>query len=157
MHEATHDDQEKRLASLRRLSDDELVARLKSLAARERRATVLLVAHLAEFDTRDVYLRAAYPSLFSYCRNVLALSEHEALNRIEVARAARRYPVILERLAAGEMNLTSVRLLGPHLTPENHLEVLDSARCAALIAKGTGSDSPAAGSHPGTADRMDVG
>jgi hypothetical protein len=128
MHEATHDDQEKRLASLRRLSDDELVARLKSLAARERRATVLLVAHLAEFDTRDVYLRAAYPSLFSYCRNVLALSEHEALNRIEVARAARRYPVILERLAAGEMNLTSVRLLGPHLTPENHLEVLDSAR-----------------------------
>jgi hypothetical protein len=56
------------LSSLRRLSDAELVARVKSLAARERRATALLVAHLAELDTRDIHLRAGYPSLFVYCR-----------------------------------------------------------------------------------------
>jgi hypothetical protein len=116
------------LASLRRLSDDELVARLKGLAARERRATALLVAHLAELDTRDVYLRAGYSSLFAYCRDVLALSEHEAYNRIEAARTARRFPVVLDLLAAGEVNLTTVRLLGPHLTPENHVGVLESAR-----------------------------
>ena len=66
------------LESLRRLSDDELVARVKSLAARERRAMALLVAHLAELDTRDLHLRAGYGSLFVYCREVLALSEHEA-------------------------------------------------------------------------------
>ena len=55
------------LESLRRLTDDELVARLKSLAARERRATALLVAHLAELDTPDLHLRAGYPTLFVYC------------------------------------------------------------------------------------------
>ena len=116
------------LGSLHRLSDAELVARLKSLAARERRATALLVAHLAELDTRDVHLRAGYSSLFTYCRDALGLSEHEAYNRIEVARAARRFPVILELLAAGSVNLTTVRLLGPHLTPENYGGVLESAR-----------------------------
>src|SRR5512147_642070 len=116
------------LESLRRLSDDGFVARLKGLAARERRATALLVAHIAELDTRDLCLREGYPSLFVYCRDVLALSEHEAYNRIEVARTARRFPVVLDLLAAGAVNLTTVRLLGPHLTPDNHARVLESAR-----------------------------
>ena len=116
------------LTSLRHLTDDELVARVKGLAGRERGATALLVAHLAELDTRDVHLRAGFSSLFAYCRAELALSEAEAYSRIEVARAARRYPVILELLASGALNLTSVRLLAPHLTPENHRQALESAR-----------------------------
>jgi hypothetical protein len=123
-----HDDTPRKLlASLRRLSDGELVAKVKELAARERRATALLVAHLAELDTRDVHLREGYSSLFSYCREVLALSEHEAYNRIEVARAARQFPVVLNLLEAGTVNLTAVRLLAPHLTLENHRAVLESA------------------------------
>jgi len=114
--------------SLTRLSDAELVARVKSLVARERDATAHLVAHLAELDTRDVHLRAGYESLYVYCRDALELSESESYNRIEVARAARRFPMILEMLAAGAVNLTAARLLAPHLTPVNHREVLDSAR-----------------------------
>jgi len=116
------------LSSVRRLSDGELVARVKKLAAGERRATALLVAHLAELDTRDVHLREGYSSLFSYCREVLAFSEHQAYDRIEVARAVRRFPVILDLLEAATVNLTSVRLLAPHLTPHNHRAVLESAR-----------------------------
>jgi hypothetical protein len=116
------------LTSLRHLTDDELVERVKGLAARERGATALLVAHLAELDTRDVHLRAGFSSLFAYCRAELALSEHEAYSRIEVARAARRHPVVLELLAAGAVNLTTVRLLAPYLTAENHRQVLESAR-----------------------------
>jgi hypothetical protein len=116
------------LTSLTFLSDAELVARVKSLVARERDATAHLVAHLAEMDTRDVHLRAGYDSLYVYCRDALGLSEWEAYNRIEVARAARRFPVILEMLAAGAIHLTAARLLAPHLTPANHREVLDSAR-----------------------------
>ena len=116
------------LTSLRQLSDGELVARVNDLAARERDATALLVAHLAELDTRDVHLRAGYGSLFAYCRTALALSEAEAYNCVEAARGARRFPVILERLAEGSVNLTAVRLLVPHLTEANHREVLDAAR-----------------------------
>ena len=116
------------LTSLTRLSDAELIARVKSLVASERDATAHLVAHLAELDTRDVHLRAGYESLYVYCRDALGLSEGESYNRIEVARAARRFPIILEMLAAGAVNLTAARLLAPHLTLANHREVLDSAR-----------------------------
>jgi hypothetical protein len=116
------------LASLRRLSDDELVACVKELVAAERGGVVLVVAHIAELDTRDVHLRAGHGSLYAYCRDVLALSEQEAYNRISVARAARRFPVLLQMLADGSLNLTTARLLVPHLTPDNHLGVLERAR-----------------------------
>jgi hypothetical protein len=59
---------------------------------------------------------------------VLHLSEHAAYGRIEAARLARRFPVILERLAEGSLTLTNSALLGPHLTAANHHEVLDAAR-----------------------------
>jgi len=101
---------------------------LKGLVARDHDLTAQIVAHLAELDTRDVFLREGYGSLFVYCRDALGLSEWEAYNRIEVARAARRFPVILDMLAEGSVNLTAVRLLAPHLTPTNHRGVLDSAR-----------------------------
>ena len=116
------------LASLTCLSDDELVSRLNALIGRERHVTAQIVAHLAELDTRDLFLREGYGSLFVYCRDALGLSEGEAYNRIEVARAARRFPVILDMLAEGSINLTAVRLLAPHLSPSNHREVLESAR-----------------------------
>jgi hypothetical protein len=112
---------------LRRLADADLVGRVQDLAAQARDATARLVAHLAELATRDLHLRAGYGSLFVYCRDALALSEHDAYNRVEAARAARRFPLILERLAEGAINLTTVRLLSPHLTADNHRAVLDSA------------------------------
>jgi hypothetical protein len=58
---------------------------------------------------------------------VLRLSEDAACNRIAVARACRRFPVVLDRLASGALSLTSVRLLAPCLTPENHDAVLSRA------------------------------
>ena len=59
---------------------------------------------------------------------MLRLSEHAAYGRIEAARAARKFPIILDLLAHGTVTLTTVTLLAPHLTPANHLEVLEQAR-----------------------------
>jgi len=116
------------IESARRLGDEELLARLPALAAGERRETSLFLAHLAEVAARELHLRAGYSSLFVYCRDGLALSEHESYNRVEVARAASRFPVVLEMIEAGALNVTTARLLAPHLTPENHRSVLESAR-----------------------------
>lgn len=116
------------VATLAALSDDELVERVKDLAACERRASVALIRSLVEFDTRRLYLREGCSSLFTYCTQVLHLSEGSAYNRIETARAARRYTKVLEALECGDLTLTAVRLLGPHLTAANHLEVLADAR-----------------------------
>src|SRR3990170_2547713 len=116
------------LSSVVHLSDEALVARVKHLAAREREATGALIAHLAELDERRLYLAESCASLFTYCTQVLHLSEHAAYGRIEAARAARRFPVILERLEDGSVNLTTIGLLAGHLTGENHGGLLDAAR-----------------------------
>ena len=110
------------------LSDDDLLQRVHLLAGRERNATVELVAHLAELDARKLHVAQGYGSLFGYCTDVLHLAEHAAYNRIEAARASRRFPAILDRLADGSLNLSTVRLLSPHLTTANHLRVLAEAR-----------------------------
>jgi 5-methylcytosine-specific restriction endonuclease McrA len=110
------------------LSDDDLIARVRDLAACERRASVALIRSLVEFDTRRLYLREGCPSLFVYCTHVLHLSEGSAYNRIETARAALRYPMVLEALDRGDLTLTAVRLLAPHLTAANHAAVLAAAR-----------------------------
>ena len=100
------------------LSDQDLLARLAALAGKEREASVELVAHLAELDTRpSLYAAHGHGSLFTYCTEVLTLSEDAACNRIYAARACRRFPVILGALAAGALSLSSVRMLSPHLTP----------------------------------------
>ena len=114
--------------SMHRLSNDELLARVKQLVRREGEATANLVAHLAELDARRLYLSEGCSSLFAYCTQVLHLSEHAAFNRIEAARAARKFPVILTLLASGALHLAAVRLLAPHLTAENHAELLQAAR-----------------------------
>lgn len=110
------------------LTDIEVVAEVSRLAHSERTATAALVAALAELDARRLYLGEGYPSLFAYCTQRLHYSEHAAYHRIEAARASRRFPLILERLQEGELTLTTVGLLRPHLTEENHREVLDAAR-----------------------------
>jgi hypothetical protein len=104
-----------------------LVATLGRLAPGEREATVALIVHLAEFDVRRLYEPAGYPSLFKYCRAVRRLSEDAVYNRIETARAAGRYPVIVDMLVAGLLSPTTARLLARHLTPENHERLLAAA------------------------------
>ena len=65
--------------------------------------------------------------MFRYCTQVLHLAEGAAYNRIEAARAARSYPLILELFEQSAITLTAVRLLAPHLTADNHVAVLTSA------------------------------
>ncbi len=119
--------QHTRFGMAARLADDELLRRLQLLAGGEREATVDLVAHLAELDTRGLHLAQGYGSLFSYCTEALRLAEHAAYNRIEAARASRKYPAILDRLADGRLNLSTLRLLAPHLTSDNCQTVLGEA------------------------------
>ena len=111
-----------------RLLDAELVNEVKRLTATERHATAQLIAALGELDARRLYLGQGCSSLFTYCTQVLHLSEHAAYLRIETARAARKWPTILELLAGGALHLTAIGLLAPHLTAENHERALAAAR-----------------------------
>jgi hypothetical protein len=114
--------------SLADLGDRPLLETAKRLATEERHATVALLRALSEIDSRRLYLGEGCASMFTYCTQVLHLSEGGAYNRIEACRAARRYPVIFELIESSALTLTAVRLLAPHLTDENHRAVLESAR-----------------------------
>lgn len=110
------------------LDDKSLLDAAMRLAIEERRATAALLRALMEIDSRRLYLGQGCASMFTYCTQVLDLSEGAAYNRIEAARAARRYPVILDLLQESAITLTTVRLLSPHLNTNNHGAVLASAR-----------------------------
>ena len=110
------------------LSDPELLLEVRRLAGQERHATARLIAALGELDARRLFLGEGCSSLFTYCTQVLHLSEHAAYGRIETARAVRKWPALLELLADGSLHLTAITLLAPHLTAENHQQVLASAR-----------------------------
>jgi hypothetical protein len=57
------------------LSDQDLLARIVAVAGTEREASLELVAHLAELETRSsLYAAHGYGSLFTYCTDVLKLS-----------------------------------------------------------------------------------
>lgn len=110
------------------LSDEQLLANVKSLAGAERRATADLIAALAEVDRRKLHLGEGFPSLFNYCTQVLHLSEHAAYGRIEAVRAVHRFPVVFDHLADGAVTLTTICLLAPLMTDENHEALLAAAR-----------------------------
>src|SRR3954462_6396727 len=109
------------------MDGNDLVEETRTLA---RRASVIeaeLVEHLAEIDARKLYLDRAFPSMQAFCIGELGFSEDVAYNRIAVARAARRWPAVLDALRSGGVHLAGLRLLEPHFTDGNHRALLDEA------------------------------
>jgi 5-methylcytosine-specific restriction endonuclease McrA len=109
------------------LSSSELLVSTKNLVDSCAGLEVELLLHLGEIDHRKLYLDCGYSSLFVFCVRTYGFSEDIACSRIAVARAARRLPAILDSVRSGQVHLTGLRLLAPHLTPENHRDVLARA------------------------------
>ena len=112
---------------LTHLSDQTLLQDLATIVARDRATTARLLAHLAEVDSRKLYLPAGYPSMFAYCLEELHLCEQATFKRIRAARTAREYPAIFTAVAEGRLHLSGVVLLSPHLTSENAGELIAAA------------------------------
>ena len=113
--------------SLKHLSNDALRQALKNKVANENATLAEVIAHIAEFDARKLFLVDAYPSMLRYCIGELGMSEDEAKKKIQVARAVQEFPALLDALAEGRVHLTGLRLLVPHLKPETVDELLAAA------------------------------
>ena len=112
------------VASLTSVPDRDLLTRLDHAARHECQVTAQIIALLVEVDTRKLYRQKNCSSLFAYCVQVLHLAESAAYLRIEAARVAKRFPAILDRIADGSLQVATVTLIGPHLTNENHVDIL---------------------------------
>ncbi len=110
------------------LPNHKLLERLRELVAEDAGLEVELLVHIGEVGARELYAPQGYPSLYAYLTEGLHLSESVAYHRIQVARAARKFPALLERIRAGELHLSGALALAGVLTPANYIELLDRAR-----------------------------
>ena len=111
------------------LSDAELLNALRGLVRADRASNARLLVHLGEVDARGLFRDEAYSSMIEYAIKALRMSGAEAFLRINAARLGRRFPLVVEMLGRGELHLTAIKLLAPHLTSDNHVQVLERARC----------------------------
>ena len=114
--------------SFAQLSNQELLAEVTRLAASEHQATAQLIASLMELDARRIYLgegllvavHVLHPGASPFRTRRLRTHRGGAGGATlpRDPRASRRRAV----------TLTTVGLLAPHLNPENHEDLLNSAR-----------------------------
>lgn len=114
------------------ISDVELGNRISQLNAVDKGVVAVLIAHLAEFEARDLHLEKGHNSMFAFCVHELKMAEQEAYKRIAVARLARRLPGILDRLACGRIHLSALTILAPHLAEDNWERILDQAESKSM-------------------------
>ncbi len=110
------------------LSDRELLANTRSLVGKSNQLFAALLAHLAEVEARGLHRTKACSSLYTYCIYELRFSEDAAARRAGAAKLVKRFPLLLDAIAHGELHLTGLLMLGPHLTPANLIEVLGRAK-----------------------------
>src|SRR5205085_12592300 len=115
------------MGGLESLSGAELLAATHALVGRSNEVEAELLLHLGEIDLRKLYAERAFPSMFAFCVAEFGFSEDAAYYRITVARAARQFPAVIEALRSGAVHLAGLRVLAPHLTQENHRQVLERA------------------------------
>ena len=113
--------------TLAHVSDAVLLRQLADLVSRDHAATANLLAHMAEVDSRRLYLPRGHSSMFTYCVQELHLSEDAAYKRIQAARAARQFTLLFSAVAEGKVHLAAVCMLAPHLTAENVEDLVEAA------------------------------
>jgi hypothetical protein len=114
--------------SLEQLSDAELLDSTRRFVGHSNQMLAELLLHLGEVEERGIHRARACSSLYTYCIYELRFSEDEAFRRVAAARLVRRFPALFDAVASGELHLTGLLLLGPHLTEANLVEVLARAK-----------------------------
>ena len=118
----------KLIEECRALNDDDLENALKFLASRERHNLAKLLAHMAEYDRRQLCVKRGHSTLFFYCMQALGYDEGGAYRRIRAARVARRWPEILDLVEGGGLHLTALIVLAPILNDANRKDLFAKAR-----------------------------
>jgi len=113
---------------LSHLSDAALLSGTRRLVGTSNQLFADLLAHIAEVEARGIHRTRACSSLYTYCIYELRFSEDAAFRRVGAARLVKAFPVLFDAVASGELHLTGLLLVGPHLTQTNCLEVLARAK-----------------------------
>ena len=95
------------ISALKYLSDVQLDVETKKKAQDERMANLEVLHCLKEVDSRKLYLKLGYSSLFKYVVSELKYSEDAANRRIKSMRLIKDIPEVEDKLASGSLSLTN--------------------------------------------------
>ena len=112
------------IGSLKRLSDSDLIKKLKKCRGAERAVLVKILRCINEVEQRRLYVPRGYASLYEFCTDVLKYSRSAAMRRIHAARCIDRFPQVAAMLSSGELSLTVVSIVSPILTDGNAGEII---------------------------------
>jgi hypothetical protein len=113
--------------SFSQLEDRPLLKSFRADVAMRRGVTARILAQLAEIDERELYLREAYSCFHAFCVGELRCSRQKGYKWIQVTRAVRKFPALLEAIADGRLTRTGVIILAPHLDEANSAELIGAA------------------------------
>src|SRR5688500_18050150 len=116
-----------KLGDLCSLSNEALLARLRTCVGVERRVLAKLVAFLAGGEGRGIHRENGYSPLQGLCMRAFGMSEGEAFRRMNAARLALRFPGIPRRIERGEIHLSGLVLVRDLLLETRGESILDEA------------------------------
>ena len=93
------------------MTDDQLLLQTKNLVQKERQINIQVLQHLQEIESRKLYLKRSFSSLFEYAVKELGYSESSAYRRIKAMKLCKELPETKLKMAKGELNLCTVSRL----------------------------------------------
>ena len=93
------------------MTDDQLLSQTKNLVQKERQINILVLQHLQEIESRKLYLKRGFSSLFEYTVKELGYSESSAYRRIKAMKLCKELPETKLKMAKGELNLCTASKL----------------------------------------------
>lgn len=109
---------------LSKINNKELLETFSSLVLKERTTTSEVVSYIAELYKRRLYLELGYPSLFVMLTEKYFYSKSAAYRRIQSAKVALLFPIVLEYLNQGRTNLINLSLVESNITKENGEKII---------------------------------
>ena len=140
--------------NLKTLNNDQLLLQTKNLVQKERQINIQVLQHLQEIESRKLYLKRGFSSLFEYAVKELGYSHSAAYRRIKAMRLCRDIPQAKSKIETGSLNLTTASQLQTFFEKKKRKDkkqILDKAnnlqRCDVRS-----TAAPAAGCVKGNAD-----
>ncbi len=112
------------IKSLKRLSNNELIAGLTKVAMDEFQLTLKMILHIIELERRNLVPSLGCSSTFAYLTGRLGYSPAAANRRIWAARFVSKFPKTLNLIKNRSLSLSSIELIHRIITPENREELL---------------------------------
>jgi hypothetical protein len=89
------------------MTDDDLHICTVNAAQLDRQTQLVTIAHLMEVDSRRLFAKMGFSSIFSYAVSALGFSEPAAGQRVQAMRLAKAIPLANIKIQSGYLSVTS--------------------------------------------------